>query len=392
MCRRKKREYERHGNSARYKELKKAVKTKLREAATKFLNKQVNLATTANNSWLRHVKKIAARPGDMTSSTFSLPQHVEDGLSAAESSNRICDFFSAISQEFSPLDTECLPERVRDKLHYDPCEHPYLADHLVYEGLKKGKKTCSVPGDIPVKILNKFLPEFTAPIAAIFREAITTHTWPLPYKREHHLPINKVLLPNSEDDLRNLGLTPFFSKRLEYFLIKWLWPYIEPHLDLDQYGGLPGCSVNHYLIKMLDFIHKNLDKNDKNPTAVLCALVDFSKAFNRIDHNTIVTILSDLNVPTCALRLVISYLSGRKMVVRYNGSTSHEQDIPGGGPQGGLLTVLLFDLQVNLAGAPCPLPPSLPLGMFGPEPCVPQLEHLPLCHQKDKIDKKKICG
>ena len=83
--------------------------------------------------------------------------------------------------------------------------------------------------------------------------------------------------------------------------------------------------------------------------------MDFSKAFNRIDHNVIVTILGNPNIPTCALRLTISYLSGRKMCVRYNGATSADQAIPGGGPQGGLLTVLLFDLQVNLAGAPCPI-------------------------------------
>ena len=68
------------------------------------------------------------------------------------------------------------------------------------------------------------------------------------------------------------------------FLNQWIWPYIEPHIDTDQLGGLPGCSVNHYLIQMLDFIHKKLDNGQKEPTAVLCGLVDFSNAFNRIDH------------------------------------------------------------------------------------------------------------
>ena len=171
---------------------------------------------------------------------------------------------------------------------------------------------------------------------------------------------------------------------------------------------------------MLDFVHRNLDNSREKPAAVVCCLVDFSKAFNRIDHNVIVTILSDLNVPTCALRLVVSYLSNRKMCVRWNGATSNEQDIPGGGPQGGLLTVLLFNLQVNLAGAPCPLKATLPSGTFGPEPAVqlpeqgplqpvpavqelvhpatPPLhhehehsptQHLPPCHKKEKILKKK---
>ena len=70
---------------------------------------------------------------------------------------------------------------------------------------------------------------------------------------------------------------------------------------MDQFGGLPGCSVDHYLILMLDFINRQLDNNQRQPTAVFAAFVDFSKAFNRMDHNTLVTILSDLNIPTCAL-------------------------------------------------------------------------------------------
>ena len=314
---------------------------------------------------------------------------MENNLTALESSDKICEFFSAISKEYLPLHVNRLPTRVQHKLAHDPCQHPHLADHQVFEGLKRGKKTCSVPGDLPIKIVEEFLPELTAPIAAIYREVFETHSWPKSFKKEYHLPISKVPIPQSEDDLQNLGLTPFFRKRLEWFLIEWIWPYISPHLDPDQLGGLPGCSVTHYLTQMLDFIQKNLD-NTKEPTAVLAGLIDFSKAFNRIDHNVIVTILSDLNVPTCALRLIMSYLSDRRMCVRYDGAVSKEQNIPGGGPQGGLLTVLLFDLQVNLAGYPCRLQPvTLPGGVEGPVPSTPLAGPLPLCHQAERILKKK---
>ena len=389
ISRRKNREYSKHGNSDKYKQLKKELKKELKETATKFIQKQASLVSSKNTSWLKHVKHIAARPGDQPSSTFHLPKHVEENLSAIESSNRICQFFSSISQEYTPLNPDSLPDRVRDKLANTPCSHPTLHDHVVYDGLKKGRKTCGVPGDLPVKILEEFLPELTAPIAAIYREAIASHCWPESYKKEFHIPINKVPLPQSEDDLRNLGLTPYLSKRLEYFLIKWIWPYISPHIDLDQLGGLPGCSVDHYLIQMLDFIHKNLDDNQNKPTAVLAGLVDFSKAFNRIDHGIIVTILSDLNVPTCALKLVMSYLTNRRMCVRFNGALSDDRSIPGGGPQGGLLTVILFDLQVNLAGAPCPMQPILLPGDIGPDLGPLQQGPAPLCHLKERILKKK---
>ena len=146
-------------------------------------------------------------------------------------------------------------------------------------------------------------------------------------------------------------------------------------------------------MQILDFIAKKLDAGQNTPTAVLACLVDFSKAFNRMDHNVIVTILSDLNVPTCAIKLVISYLSNRRMCVRYNGATSLDQHIPGGGPQGGLLTVILFNLQVNLAGAPCPMISSsisLPLvrePVLHPVPCL--VGPLPICHERNITLKKK---
>ena len=118
-------------------------------------------------------------------------------------------------------------------------------------------------------------------------------------------------------------------------------------------------------------------------------LIFGGKAFNRIDNNIIMTILADLNIPTCALHLIISYLSDRKMCVCYNGAESAEKDILGGRSQGGLLTVILFDLQVNLAGAPCPIYPVLSIGIDRPEPDPLQLGPLPPCLQSEKILKKK---
>ena len=45
------------------------------------------------------------------------------------------------------------------------------------------------------------------------------------------------------------------------------------------------------------------------------------------------------------------------MCVRYKTAVSSFEKCPGGGPQGGLLTGLLFCLQVRKAGSPCKLAP-----------------------------------
>ena len=217
--------------------------------------------------------------------------------------------------------------------------------------MKASKKTDSVPGDIPAPILKEFHPEFAAPVTAIIKDAIENHTWPAIYKKEYHIPLKKIPNPQSEDDVRGLGLTSWVSKQLERVVLNWIWPYVRPHINHDQMGGLPGCSVEHYIIKMIQFILSSMD-GDKN-AAVLAIPVDFSKAFNRMLHSDILCNLDALNVPNCATRLIKSYLTRRSMCIRYKGAESSFQDCPGGGPQGGLLTGILFILQVNKAGSPC---------------------------------------
>ena len=246
-----------------------------------------------------------------------------------------------------------------------------------------------MPGDVPADILDEFLPELCRPITAIINMTFSSHQWPNSFKK-FGIPINKIPILEFEDDVRSIGLTPFISKRMEKLLIKWIWKYIFPHIGLDQLGGLPGCSVVHYIIRMIDFILKNLDNSSKNPSAVIAATVDFSKAFNRMSHNKIVTILSDLNIPTCALKLIISYLTDRSLCIRYHGAVSSDRSMPGGGPQGTLLIVLLFILQVNHAGDPCTPPASLPAGVHGPEHH-PGADHTPQpCQTIGATENKKF--
>ena len=140
---------------------------------------------------------------------------------------------------------------------------------------------------------------------------------------------------------------------------------------------------------MTDFILKNLDNSSKDPAAVLAVTVDFSKAFNRMSHNKIITILSNLNIPTCALRLICSYLTDRTMCIRYHGAVSSERNMPGGGPQGTLLIVLLFILQVNHAGDPCAVEPTIPSGLAGPEPNPDEITSPKPCHTKHTTENKK---
>ena len=181
---------------------------------------------------------------------------------------------------------------VQEKINSTPCDHIDIQEYQVFSNMKNAKVTDSVPEAIPASILREFLPEFTTPVTALLKEAVQTHTWPQRYKQEYHIPLKKIPIPESEDDIRGIGLTAWISKQLERLVLNWIWPFIQPHLDPDQMGGRPGCSIEHYIVKMVHFILKSMDGN--SDAAVIGVPVDFSKAFNRMKHSNIICNLTAL--------------------------------------------------------------------------------------------------
>ena len=92
-----------------------------------------------------------------------------------------------------------------------------------------------------------------------------------------------------------------------------------------------------------------INQDQQVPLAVLAVMVDFSKAFNRINHTIVITILSEMGVPGWVLKIVIGFLTDRELLVRYKGKTSSRKSLPGGGPQGTRLGLFLFLILINAA-------------------------------------------
>ena len=346
----KSREYIKKGQSDKYKSLQKEFDTKYKAAGLKYLDKNTEaLKDTNPGQAYRILKRLGAQPGDCTdNNTFKLPSHSAENLTNQESAERIASYFSAISQEFSPLDLNKLPARVRCKLETSSSP-PIITVQDTLKKMNGAKKPKSgVPGDLPPQITKDFSEELSTPVCGILNNMFQSAIWPEQWRKEYVTPIGKVPQPETEDDLRPISLTNFFSKVAEHFVVGWLLEYIGDKIDIRQFGGSKGNSITHYIIELINFILSH--QEDTAPTAILACLVDFSKAFNRQDHSILVTKLSDMNVPGWLLKIVAAFLTNRKMVVRYQGETSSLKDLPGGGPQGTLLGLLLFLVLINDAG------------------------------------------
>ena len=118
---------------------------------------------------------------------------------------------------------------------------------------------------------------------------------------------------------------------------------IEKTLHPHQFGGLKGSSPEHYLGGLLQ---DAANMKEKKLTPVLL-MWDFSSAFNCLLHEQVIASAAALGVRQPLLRLLASYLSERKTVVKWQETRSSSRPCRGGSGQGTLLSVILFVIAVD---------------------------------------------
>ena len=338
-------EYTNFGNSEKYKQLNREFKKEISNAKKEFKDKKIKSAMENKDfkQVFKNIRILAGLPGKkdefiLPGDEFKSPEQIAEKLSI---------YFCKISQEYEPINRNNLPERVQLRLS-EECVIPQISQDELLPILTRMRKTSStVEGDIPANIKNEFLDLLCPAFTHLVNNCLKNTVFPECFKLETCIVIPKISPPQGLDELRNLGLTQFSSKVLEAVIIHYLMPFIEDKDDTAQFGGKKNLSCTHYLLELIEFVIESFDKPD---CAAIIALMDFSKGFNRLNHSRLLCILSDIGVPGWLLLLILSYLTNRRMRVRYGGVLSKEQNLPGGSPQGGLLSVILFCLYTLGSG------------------------------------------
>ena len=99
--------------------------------------------------------------------------------------------------------------------------------------------------------------------------------------------------------------------------------------DPTQYGHCMGSSTTYYLIKLTNEAFKSTDKG----LATTAITIDYSKAFDLVDHTTLINKLVELGVRKKVIKIIISFLRNRKHYTKINGVKSNLIDITCGVPK-----------------------------------------------------------
>jgi len=136
--------------------------------------------------------------------------------------------------------------------------------------------------------------ELTPVITHLIRLTLSNGTLPKAWKRAVITPVPKVTSPQNLSDLRPISVTPILSCLVEKLIArKYLTPALPKKLLEDQYAYRPTGSTTAAVVDITHHINLVLETN----TYVRCILIDYSKAFDIINHEILLAKFRTLTIP-----------------------------------------------------------------------------------------------
>jgi hypothetical protein len=182
-------------------------------------------------------------------------------------------------------------------------------------------------------------------LTSIINSSFKTGIFPSELKIAKVVPIHKDGSKSEVSNYRPISLLSSFSKIFEKAMYARLINFLNSNNTLteSQYGFRAGRSCEHALLDAQNNILSALNKKQ----IALLLLIDFSKAFDTVDHNILLHKLHHYGVRDEAHKWLKSYLSDRTQYVCIDNKFSDTQQLEFGVPQGSILGPLLFIIYIN---------------------------------------------